>query len=340
MTRRFGLPAQCNRSLFWPLAPLFLLMRKTQGSHLRNLTERVFIGSFDSLASRLIPPCDVFIGLSGISTKSARSARRIHQAQIWIERGSRHILSQKSILESLPGALQIPSHTVRREMTDYELADTIVIPSLHVEQSFLEAGVPARKLFRNPFGVDLTMFPSTAAPKDVPPTLLMVGNWSLRKGCDLLTCAWRNLPGVRLIHVGAVSDAPLPTDEGFRHFDPVPQEQLSGFYAQAHVFVLPSREEGLALVQCQALASGLRVVCSDRSGGEDLKAFTDHPERISVVHCDQLEPLIRALKQSLDAAVKEFGARDYLGGAREKLSWKQYGARYAAELTRRTVAGV
>jgi hypothetical protein len=47
----------------------------------------------------------------------------------------------------------------------------VVVPSVHVEQSFLDLGFPAEKLFRNPYGVDLSMFAPTAAPSDGPPTL-------------------------------------------------------------------------------------------------------------------------------------------------------------------------
>ena len=339
VTNRFGLPEQCNKSLFWALAPLFVLMRKSQGSRFRNSVDRLFITALDSFAARVIPKCDVFIGMSGMSRMSATAARSRFGSKIWIERGSRHIQSQKAILDALPGTQRIPSFTVDRELADYALADTIAIPSLHVEQSFLEAGVRIGKLFRNPYGVDLTMFPTTASPAKSPPTILMVGNWSLRKGCDLLGKAWSQLPGTRLIHVGNISDAPLPIGADFQHFDAVPQSRLGEFYANAHVFALPSREEGLAVVQCQALSSGLRIVCSDRSGGEDLQEFTERPDRISVVPNGNLESLTQALRENLNAAVGEIGPRNFLGAGRDRLSWRQYGARYSAELTRRTVAG-
>lgn len=335
ITRRFGLRDACNHSIFPWLAPLFLLMRKTQGTRLGPVMDKLFIRALDALAARVVEPCDVFIGMSGMSTRTASAVRRKYGAKIWIERGSRHILSQQEILAALPGCRQVTPFAVQREVADYELADTIVIPALHVERSFLERGMDRTKLFRNPYGVDLKMFPPTPAPAGLPPTIIMTGNWSLQKGCDLLVRAWRQLPGVRLVHVGSVSDVQLPADPNFEHHDHVPPWQLSEFYAQAHVFALPSQQEGMAVVQIQALASGLRLVCSDRAGGEDLKAFTAAPDRISVVPADDVAQLVQALRAALAAAAAENGVRDGLGEARERLSWRAYGERYATELMRR-----
>ena len=338
VTRRFGLRDECNHCLLPWLAPLFLLMRKTQQMNLGRGIEKLFTLALDTLAARVVGPCDVFIGMSGMCTKTALAARRKYNALVWIERGSRHILSQQEILAALPACRQVSSFAVRREMADYALADTIVVPALHVERSFLEEGIPGEILFRNAYGVDLEMFPPTLAPDNSPPTIIMVGSWSLRKGCDLLVEAWRKLPGVRLLHVGSVTDLPLPTDKTFEHHDHVSPSRLSEFYSRAHVFALPSREEGMAVVQAQALASGLRLVCSDRAGGEDLKAFTEAPQRISVVPADDLLSLTQALEIALTEAVTERGLRDWLGNRRTELSWEAYGARYSAELKRRIPA--
>ena len=338
VTRRFGLLDKCNYCLIYWLAPLFLLMRESRTSKFGPTFEKLFIRSLDAVAARTVGPCDVFIGMSGMSSKTAIAVKRKYNAQVWIERGSRHILSQQEILAALPGCQPVTAFSVRREMNDYNLADTIVIPALHVERSFIDRGMHASKLFRNPYGVDLKMFPPTLAPDNSPPTIIMVGSWSLRKGCDLLVEAWRKLPGVRLLHVGSVTDLPLPTDKTFEHHDHVSPSRLSEFYSRAHVFALPSREEGMAVVQAQALASGLRLVCSDRAGGEDLKAFTEAPQRISVVPADDLFSLTQALEIALTEAVTERGLRDWLGNRRTELTWEAYGARYSAELKRRIPA--
>ena len=50
----------------------------------------------------------------------------------------------------------------------------------------------------------------------------------------------------------------------------VPQAQLVRHYQAADVFAIASIEEGLAMVQAQALACGLPLVCTTNTGGEDL----------------------------------------------------------------------
>src|ERR1700690_826861 len=56
----------------------------------------------------------------------------------------------------------------------------------------------------------------------------------------------------------------------------MPQNQLKNVMSRSHVMVLPSVEEGLALVQAQAMACGCPVVGTSHTGAEDL--FSDGQE--------------------------------------------------------------
>jgi glycosyltransferase involved in cell wall biosynthesis len=337
-TRRFGLPQECNRWLLpylfpWTAADLFF--RHYRNSGVKVWFNRRSIEALDNTAARYIRPCDVVIAVSGLFNRTLAAARRRFGAKIWVERGSRHILSQKAILDALPNADRVPAYAVSRELCDYDRADVVSLLSRHCEESFLDVGFPAGKLVRNPLGVDLNMFPPTPAPPPNPPTVVMAGNWSYQKGCDVLTEAWRKLPGVNLVHVGPVSDCPLPTDPHFQHYDKVDQPRLVDFYRRSHVFALASRQEGMAIVIPQALASGLRVVCTDRTGGEDLRGYVDDPDVIQVVPSDRADALAGALSDALRTAGTETGPRDRLGAGRDALSWAAYGKRYEAELLRR-----
>jgi glycosyltransferase involved in cell wall biosynthesis len=225
--------------------------------------------------------------------------------------------------------------SVRRELVEYAIADVITVPSKHAERSFVERGIAQRKLFRNPYGVDLAMFPATAAPPpQSAPTIIMVGKWSLRKGCDILAEAWRRLAtdGVRLLHVGELGDAPLPREPGFEHRGAVDQRALSHCYASAHVLALASREDGFGLVQAQALASGLPVVATEYTGAEDLQEYLEDARSIAVVPANDVEALARKLDTQLAYARTFNGVRDLLGSARDRLSWSEYGRRYDAML--------
>jgi len=336
-TSSFGLPERCHRSLGAPLSALQALAQSTSRLQLRAFVNRMVTVALDRHAARVVEACDVFIGMSGLCCASLESIRRRCGARTVLERGSRHILSQKALLEAIPGlaASGVPDWAVSRELKGYALADRIVVPAKHVEASFVERGVPAQKLFRNPYGVDLQMFPPTPAPpRDAPPTIMMVGAWSLRKGCDVLVAAWRRMrtPGTRLLHVGRVLDAPLPSAADFEHHDPVDQRELTAWYERAHVMALASREEGLALVQAQALASGLHLVATDRTGAEDLQECIEDASAVSITPADDVAAFAAALDAQLESARRQRGARDLLGPARQRLTWAAYGARYDSML--------
>lgn len=340
---RFGLPASSHRGLLPWLAPL-LAAQRYGGSAVSRVVNPWILKAADRLIARRLEPCDVFIGMSGLCVESARAARERYGAKVLIERGSRHILSQKEILDDVkrlsPAVQTVPDYAVHLHTASTDLADVIVVPARHTADSFVERGFPAERLFRNPYGVDLAMFPPTPAPVSMPPTVICVGSWSYRKGCDLLTAALTRLGGsVRLLHVGAVADAPLPEQAWFQHQDAVPQWQLRDWYGRANVFALASREEGLSLVQAQALACGLPVVCTDRTGGEDLAELLGLAEGIFVVPHNDVEALADAIRQAICWAEKHFAAcsrRDLLGDKREQLSWKAYAIRYADRLAKET----
>ena len=334
-TRSFGLPRSGHRSLLPRLLPTLAVRRFVPGAS--DQANRKLIVSADRAIAARLEPCDVFIGMSGVAVESARVARDRFGARIYIERGSRHISSQKAILEELRArgfaSETVPEWIEERELEGYGLADRVVVPSVHVEQSFKDQGFPAEKLFRNPYGVDLSQFPPTTAPSGMP-TILFVGAWSYRKGVDVLVDAWRQLGHVRLLHVGPVVDAPLPSDANFTHVDAVPQSRLRDYYAKAHVFAMASREEGLALVQAQALASGLPLVCTDRTGGEDLQQLLGDQTAVRVVATDDAEALASGIRAMLVRNREVKGERRLPGSDRDHLGWPAYGARYAQELTR------
>jgi len=334
-TRQFGLPGECNHWLGPSLASLAAAVRAWSRTSLAERAQHWLARAVDRGAARAVEDCDVLIGASHMCLHTIEAVRARCGARIILERGSRHILSQRDILDGLPrarsGEPRVPDWAVRRELAEYALADRIVVPSKHAEESFIEHGVPARKLFRNPYGVDLRMFPPTPAPAAAAmPTVLMAGWWSLRKGCDLLVEAWRAMrtPGVRLLHVGDVHDCPLPSYPHFEHHERVHQSRLTRWYAQAHVMALASREEGLALVQVQGLASGLHLAATERTGAEDLQEFLDDPQAVAIAPVDDAAAFAATLDTQLQRARSRTGLRDLLGGARTQLTWQAYGLRY------------
>src|SRR5262245_52956281 len=322
----FGLPGRCHVALLPFLFPLvasqWLLPRLFP-----HVIERLMCWALDLMTILRMRSCDVFICMSGMYLHAPQFAKWRYGARVVLHRGSRHILSQKEILARLPGAQHVTAFMVRRELKGYALADRIVVSSAQVVESFAPWPEQACKLFLVPYGVDLDQFPLRTGRLPSEPTLLFVGQWSYRKGVDVLTEAIKAMDGVRLIHVGTLLDAAFPHHPRFVHHDPVPQRQLKAFYQAAHVFVLASREEGLALVQCQALASGLPLVCTDRTGGADLACF-GLTRLIRVVPADDPTALRGALAEALDDAMGKTGVPSIAETERQALGWRRYASQH------------
>jgi glycosyltransferase involved in cell wall biosynthesis len=152
--------------------------------------------------------------------------------------------------------------------------------------------------------------------------------WSLQKGCDILAEACQLLK-IKLLHVGSVGDYPLPQSKYFTHINSVDQPLLINYYKQAKIFVLPSMQEGLALVQAQAIACGLPVVCSKDTGGRDLAQFLDDKKWIIEMQETTVNCLVKCINQALLLANEQpMGLRNYSGEAITKLTWETYGKRY------------
>ncbi len=322
----FGLPRRCSKSIIGIMAPFLLLERKIF-KHSQWI-RRVRTVIQDYVTGIYMRRCDVCIAMSGSFLYSLKRAKKQGSIVI-LERGSKHILEQKKILDAFLPVNKVSNKyntAITRELSGYEIADYIAIPSEHVKRSFAVYHYPMEKLFLNPYGVNLSMFhPMKGAEKKYD--VIMVGGWSYRKGCDLIIKVVRQL-GISLLHVGGIVDLPFPNESNFTHVNSVDEKLLPKYYAQAKVFVLPSREEGLALVQAQAAACNLPIVCSKDSGGEDIKHLLGDTEYMEVMEETTIDCLkqhiISLLKKQKNLRNKSY-AKDYL----PMLSWQRYGTTYA-----------
>jgi glycosyltransferase involved in cell wall biosynthesis len=237
--------------------------------------------SYDRAAAALIPEgTTVFAGWGDVSLHSFRRARALG-AKTVLERGSTHVAVQCALLReeyerlglvpSLPGAA-----AVERALAEYEAADRIVVPSTFVRDSFVAQGIPAAKLIQVPFGVDVETFVPSATP---PPVFRVVfcGTVCVRKGVHDLLRAFRGLSrlGAELWLIGPVEPVLRPwvarwAEPGVRLFGVQRGAAVARLMAQGTVFCLPSIEEGLAMVQLEAMACGLPVICTTNTGGADV----------------------------------------------------------------------
>jgi glycosyltransferase involved in cell wall biosynthesis len=164
-----------------------------------------------------------------------------------------------------------------------------------------------------------------------------VGNVGLRKGIPYLLEAFARLkhPNKRLRVVGAMSREMPPVVErlpkdNVEILGILPQQQVAEMMSQSHLLVLPSVEEGLALVQGQALACGCPVLATTNTGGEDL--FQDGVEGF-IVPIRDVDALLHRMEQIADDPALQQRMRaaglervKHLGG------WETYGDRWEALL--------
>ena len=293
---------------------------------------------FDMMAVRhLSPETNIYIGWSSKSERGLIKAKSIGAKTI-LERGSSHILYQTEILTEEfrrysmePKKCFTHPKVIEKEIREYEMADYISVPSEFARLSFIEKGFPDSKIIKNPYGVNLSQF-KPGYKKDDVFRVIFVGQMSLRKGVHYLLEAFDKLKlhKAELILVGARTPEIEPYFEKYKntytYLGVKPQSELMHYYQQSTVFVICSIEEGLAMVQFQAMASGLPLICTVNSGGEDL---IEHGREGFVVPIRSVEAVCEKIQWMYDHQneAREMGVR-----ARNKValgfSWQDYGNRY------------
>lgn len=310
----------------------------------RQLNRAVRV-TLDGHVARTLPSCDAYVALSGSGLKSGRIAQS--RGVVYVcDRGSSHIRYQDRIVteEYQRWGVErevVDPYFVRREESEYAQADAITVPSTFALRTFLEMGVPKEKLHQIPYGVRLERFRRMGEPPRDSFQVLFAGTVSLRKGIPYLLEAFRAFrhPHKRLRLVGPV----LPEmEEVFRRFDMtdielvgrVPQAKMAEYMSTSHVMVLPSIEEGLALVQGQAMACGCPLISSTHAGGEDL--FSDGVEGY-LIPIRSPEAITYRLQQLADdPALQQRMSEAALARVRHLGGWAQYGEAWTKLLKKLT----
>lgn len=196
---------------------------------------------------------------------------------------------------------------IEDELKMYEEVDYISIPSFFVKRTFLEKGIPESKLIHIPYGVDLSSFKQIPKTDNIF-RVVFAGGMTLRKGVHYLLQAFSelDLPNSELLLIGAMNEEIKPFFEKYKittrntqispnipnkpnysansdtfvnsgygntrivYIGHIPQKELYKYYSQGSVFVMPSLEEGLSMVQLQAMACGLPLICTTNTGGDDV----------------------------------------------------------------------
>ena len=215
------------------------------------------------------------------------------------------------------------------------MADAITVPSTVARDSFVQMGVAAEKFMSSPTVCVSTSSGGLGAPPADSFEVLFAGQISLRKGIPYLLEAFARLrhPHKRLTLVGSVQDdirqllTRLPKEQCDVHRQRHSANRARGCrWRAATCATLASVEEGLALVQSQAMACGCPVIATTATGAENL--FTDGVEGFIVPDRDTDALAARLQQLADDPALRERMSAAALERVKTLGGWDQYGEQW------------
>lgn len=336
--KREGIPHHKVQTFPWIHTPEYLMRRAgLLPRWMDDLSGYANALALDEFTFKRIPQCDALIAISGSSLKTGQLVQQ-HGGVFICDRGSSHQRYQDELVTEeyrrwgVHERVSDPRDTAREERI-YDKSDAIVVPSSFARRSFIQMGISETRLHVIPYGVQLERFRPTLEPPPIPQRLelLFAGQVGLRKGVPYLLEAFAKLnhPRKRLRIVGAINDAFKPVlrqlpQESVEFLGVLPQDRLMEIMSSSHLLVLPSIEEGLALVQGQAMACGCPVLASTNTGAEDL--FEDEKEGFIVPIRDSAA-LLNRMQRIVDEPGLHLRLRtaalervQHIGG------WNDYGA--------------
>lgn len=201
----------------------------------------------------------------------------------------------------LPGDNEYAFKTdvLEKEEKEYRRADYLLCPSDFVLRTFVDEGFPREKLKRHQYGFDETTYhPDSSQVRSGSKglTMLFAGDCAVRKGLHFALEAWLQSPASKngtFLIAGKFLQAYAERLQGWLSH---PSVHVLGFrndvpelMRRSDVFVLPSIEEGSALVTSDARGSGCVLLVSEAAGAicrhmenalvhpvGNVKALTEH----------------------------------------------------------------
>ncbi|MBC7914991.1 MAG: glycosyltransferase family 4 protein [Pyrinomonadaceae bacterium] len=248
-------------------------------------------------------------------TDGLKSTIRLHNqgssALCIMEEVNSHVEFANEILQNEYNSLGLKKSGYCKEpdfdlrLKTYQEADCILCPSEFVRNSFLDKGFSSKQLLKVNFGFQTIENIPEERAKTADDTfrVLYVGQIHYRKGLRYAIEAFKQLkhPKKEFIIVGpktpvtGLEKTQIPDSVVFT--GSLKGEELKNQYRNASVFVLPSLEEGLALVQGEALTFGTPLLITTNTGGSD---FVQDGREGFIVAPGEVKPLAERLQQMAD----------------------------------------
>jgi glycosyltransferase involved in cell wall biosynthesis len=175
---------------------------------------------------------------------------------------------------------------LQREEREYEVTQRLLVPSDPVRLSFLERGFAPEKLLQHQYGFDPASFKPREGPRNGPFHAVFLGAVEPRKGLHIALEAWRRAGAhehARFSIYGRIVEEYRPAIQEYLAMPNVHLHEFTddaaGVLQEADALVLPSFEEGSALVTYEAQGCGAIPVVSDAAGAlcEHLVTGMVHP---------------------------------------------------------------
>jgi D-inositol-3-phosphate glycosyltransferase len=220
---------------------------------------------------------------------------------------------------------------LRIEEEEYKLADRLLCPSDFVAQTFVDRGFTPKKLVRHQYGFDETVFclASDGRNKERPFTMLFAGGCSPRKGLHYALEAWIKSSAHKAGKFLIVGEFIPGYAEKLSKFLSHPSVQVLGFrkdvadlMRRSDVLILPSIEEGSALVTSEARGCGCVLLVSEAAG-----AISRHGSDSLVHRVGDIETLARHISLLHEDSALIQKLRTASLSTTEEITWRSAGRR-------------
>ena len=234
---------------------------------------------WDRMVAALMPRSDVVVGFATQTLHTGESARRrgMHFA---LDRACPHTDFQQNLVreeaEKAGAAFHPePAWFRERQLAEYEVAHTILVPSRYSARTFPAHLQP--KLLLAPLLGRAQARGEIQLARNTPFTVGVLGGHPLRKGYLYLLEAWCKLalPDARLL-IRSSSDFSayprlaelLKATPNVEIIEYVPD--IAEFYRRCDLFVLPSMDDGFGMALFEAMANGVPSIATRNCGASEL----------------------------------------------------------------------
>jgi len=226
--------------------------------------------AFDIMAALILKKCDILHSWNGFCYAQFLKAKGFGAIKV-CDRQSSHVIEQNKIMEKENARFGIKrdanrSYTLTKCVAEYNLADYVLVPSIHAWNSFLKYNFPGHKLYMIRNGVDLKKFQPKPVKHNDFRVLFVGGNW-IRKGWIYLERAFAQLNLKNSELWGAGPRISFTKRRNVKLLGFIPSQKL---YNKCDLFVLPTLEDEMALVVLEAMASGIPVITTFECGYDDI----------------------------------------------------------------------